>query len=123
MPGVEWGRRIAILNDLSPAATFIAHNYNAEVDSEAFLEEANALLERVERECGWLYRTAHREEKPSIFGSESDQYGVMNYCVWSEVMSCPQCGKEIVFFDHAVDTSVEPLSVRESFRARTAAYG
>src|SRR5207248_6736903 len=29
MPGVKWGRRIAVLNDISPAAAFIAHNYNA----------------------------------------------------------------------------------------------
>ena len=115
MPGVEWGRRIAILNDLSPAASFIAHNYNVEVNPDDFLDEASALLERIERECGWLYRTAHQESKQSIFADESGQNGVMNYCVWSEVMSCPQCGKEIVFFEHAVDTSSEPLSVRDEF--------
>jgi hypothetical protein len=32
MPGIEWGARKAILSDLSPAATFIAYNYNTPVD-------------------------------------------------------------------------------------------
>ena len=40
MPGVQWGRRIAILNDLSPAAAFIAHNYNVRVDVPSFLDDA-----------------------------------------------------------------------------------
>ena len=31
MEKVKWGTRKAILNDLSPAATFIAHNYNTPV--------------------------------------------------------------------------------------------
>ena len=115
MPGVEWGRRIAILNDLSPAATFIAHNYNVEVNPDEFLDEANALLERVEGECGALYRTAHRDEKRSMFSDDASQAGVINYCVWSEVMSCPQCGKEVVFFDQAVDTTGDVLAVRDEF--------
>lgn len=35
------GARRAILNDLSPAATFIAYNYNTPVDAEEFEREAN----------------------------------------------------------------------------------
>ena len=116
MPGVEWGKRIAILNDLSPAAAFIAYNYNVKVDPAAFLQEANALLEEVEQKCGPLYRTAHNGEKRSMFGlDEKLRPGVINYCVWSEVMTCPQCGREIVFFDHAVDTTTDPISVRDEF--------
>ena len=49
MPGVQWGRRIAILNDLSPAAAFIAHNYNVRVDVPAFLDDAQALIDRADR--------------------------------------------------------------------------
>ena len=52
MPGVRWGRRTAILNDISPAASFIAHNYNAKVDLAAFLRDAAALLAHAEKECG-----------------------------------------------------------------------
>src|SRR5690554_6673215 len=36
MPYVKWGARKAILNDLSPAATFIAANYNLPIDVSEF---------------------------------------------------------------------------------------
>jgi hypothetical protein len=56
------GVRYAILNDLSPAATFIAYNYNTPVDVAAFEREAKRILEEVEDECGWMYATlAHGE--------------------------------------------------------------
>jgi hypothetical protein len=42
------GARKAVLNDLSPAATFIAYNYNTPVDVTAFEREA----ERILREYG-----------------------------------------------------------------------
>ena len=42
MPGVRWGRRVAILNDITPAAAFISHNYNARVDLPAFRRDAEA---------------------------------------------------------------------------------
>jgi hypothetical protein len=53
------GARHAVLNDLSPAATFIAYNYNTPVDVIAFEREAKRILKEVEEECGWMYRTLH----------------------------------------------------------------
>ncbi len=58
-PFSRLGARKAILNDLSPAATFIAYNYNMPVDAEAFEREAKRILAEVEEECGWMYRTLH----------------------------------------------------------------
>jgi hypothetical protein len=116
MPGVRWGRRTAILNDISPAAAFIAHNYNARVDLPAFLEDAEALLAHAEKDCGHLYRTAHSPGRASpLLPAGSLPPGVVNYTVWSEVMSCPQCTRQVVFFDEAVDTKADPVSVRDEF--------
>jgi hypothetical protein len=115
MPGVQWGRRISILNDLSPAAAFIAYNYNARVDPEAFQTEAEELLASIEKECGHLYRTADNGHQPRLLGDGDRPRGVLNYAVWSEVMTCPQCGRQVVFFDHAVDTDADPMAVREEF--------
>src|SRR5690606_28838661 len=53
------GARRAVLNDLSPAATFIAYHYNTPVDVQAFEREAKRILKEVEEECGWMYRTLH----------------------------------------------------------------
>ena len=55
------GARKAILVDLSPAATFIAYNYNTPVDVAAFEREAERILREVEEECGWMYETWHVE--------------------------------------------------------------
>jgi DNA modification methylase/predicted RNA-binding Zn-ribbon protein involved in translation (DUF1610 family) len=87
------GRR-AILCDLSPAATFIAYNYNAPVDVEAFEREAKKTLAEVEAECGWMYETVHTDGKTK---------GRINYTVWSDVFICPYCGNEYVFWEVALD--------------------
>ncbi|MFQ5613687.1 MAG: DNA methyltransferase, partial [Anaerolineae bacterium] len=55
------GSRKAVLCDLSPAATFIAYNYNTPVDVKAFEKEARRILREVEEECGWMYETWHVE--------------------------------------------------------------
>ncbi len=84
--------RKAILADLSPAATFIAHNYNTPVDVNEFEREAKRILKEVEDECGWMYDTLHTDGKTK---------GRINYTVWSDVFICPYCYNEYVFFEAA----------------------
>ncbi len=96
---IQWGKRFAILNDLSPAATFIANGYNTPFDMQDFINEFNCILEDVEREVGNLYQTKHLGAT-TLFG---DAYGEINYVIWSDVFLCPHCGEEIVFWDAAVD--------------------
>jgi len=93
-PFSRLGERRAILNDLSPAATFIAYNYNTPVDIEAFEREARRILAEVEAECGWMYETEHSDGKTT---------GRINYTVWSDVFVCPNCFAEVVFWEAAVD--------------------
>jgi len=114
MPKVNWGARKAILSDLSPAATFIAYNYNTPVDVVAFQQEAERILTEVEKEYGWMYETRHLiDGKPqTTFGGDL-QMGRINYTVWSDVFICPTCSNELVFWDVAVDK--ENGKVREVF--------
>ena len=88
----EWGARRVILGDLSPAATFIAANYNIPFDLIDFARAARELLDDVEEEIGWMYETLHTDGKTK---------GRINYTVWSEVFSCPECAGEIVFLNEA----------------------
>ncbi|MGB4326316.1 MAG: DNA methyltransferase, partial [Bacillota bacterium] len=60
-PFSKLGPRGAVLNDLSPAATFIACNYNSPVDPHEFEREAKRILEEVRKECGWMYATLTTE--------------------------------------------------------------
>lgn len=92
------GARKAVLNDLSPAATFIAYNYNTPVDAHAFEHEARRVLAEVEAECGWMYETWH----PNC-DDPNRVKGKINYTVWSDVFRCPHCGQEMVFWEVAVD--------------------
>ena len=92
------GARKAVLNDLSPAATFIAYNYNTTVEASAFEREARRILKEVEEECSWMYETWHpNSNDPNRVKSR------INYTVWSDVFVCPNCGQESVFWDVVVD--------------------
>jgi DNA modification methylase len=93
VPFSRLGARHVLLNDLSPAATFIAANYNKPVDIEVFEREIKGLLADVEREYGWVNQTRHTD----------GQTGRINFVVWSDVFVCPDCSNEIVFWDIAVD--------------------
>ncbi len=130
VPFSKLGARRAVLNDLSPAATFIAYNYNTQVDVKEFEREANRILAEVDEECGWMYTTLHEpspeiikkfadaaktgsvdELKNLISGTDEDQktlsgttdIGRINYTVWSDVFVCPECAEEIIFWKEAVD--------------------
>ena len=100
MPRAKWGKRYPVLNDLSPIATLISKNYNAEIEVDGFAKEAKRILSEAREECGWMYCTA---PGPEVAHSLFDSDGQINYTVWSDVYICPHCGNEIVFFDAAAD--------------------
>lgn len=104
MPYVKWGARKAILNDLSPAAAFIAYNYNTPVDVAEFEKEARRILAECEKECGWMYETRHTADGKLQYRIDGKPIiGRINYTVWSDVFICPTCSNEVVFWDAAVD--------------------
>lgn len=120
------GARYALLSDLSPAATFVAHNYNTPIDAETFDYTAHHVISKLASDCGWMYQTLHqpsaaqvdaachiieRDSKPDI--SAAGIVGQINYVVWSDVFSCPECAGEMVFWDVAVNK--DEGKVRDSF--------
>lgn len=102
-PFSKLGTRRAILNDLSPIASFISNNYNSPINIDEFEQEAVRILNEIEDECGWMYETKH---------SDDCKYKI-NYMVWSDVFVCPECSTEIVFWDAAVDKT--NWQVRDDF--------
>lgn len=89
----EWGVRRAVLADLSPAATFMASNYNGPADPVVFEARATRLLDELKEELGWMYETNVPGKGPVL----------IEYLVWSEVFLCHACSGEIVFEKVAVD--------------------
>lgn len=107
MPYIKWGKRLPVLIDLSPIATLISRNYNEEIDISGFSKEANRILNEAKKECAWMYTTA----PDVLFGNSDLGYtGYINYTVWSDVYICPQCGKEIVFYEVAADSTTGKVS-------------
>jgi hypothetical protein len=100
----KWGPRRSVLNDLGPAATFIAANYNLPFDVERFSSAAQRILAEVDAELGWMYETLHTDGRTT---------GRINFTVWSEVFRCPHCAGDVVFVDEALD--VETKRVRQAF--------
>lgn len=99
---IEFGARHAILNDLAPAATFISSNYNTATDAQSLKEAFECALSETEKEFAWVYETEHIEDIPTFLSIPGTK-GRINFTVWSDVFICPNCGKEVVFWDEAVD--------------------
>lgn len=88
---VKVGVRHGICSDLSPIASLIAASYNLNYIPQEFEKKANAILSQVENELGWMFETEVNGRKAKI-----------NYVIWSDVLTCPGCGKEIVLWDESV---------------------
>ncbi len=104
--------RHAILNDLSPAAVHIAHNYCTPVDVAALRAEFERIKAAIKEEFDWLYGTA------------CDRCGgpaTIQYTIWSDAFECARCGAELVLWDLAIDG--ESGKVREDFVCQTCGAG
>lgn len=100
------GIRNAILNDLSPFASFLAFNYNYPQDSSIFLSKLEDVINEVEKELIWTFETKHpmqQSEKDLFLDDVKEKKGYIEYTVWSDVFICTFCGNEIIFWDNAVD--------------------
>jgi DNA modification methylase len=97
----KFGMRRAILNDLAPAATFIAHNYNAPVDAHSFEQDALYKIADLEAQCGWMYETLH---------SDGVTKGRINYSVWSDIFNCPECASSINYFQETVNLKTNEVT-------------
>ena len=93
-PPPKWGARRPILIDLSPVANFIAYNLNVDVSAREFKKAADAFFKKIEAELGWMYETLHTDGR---------RKGRINYVVWSEVFTCPNCAGDVVFMDQAYE--------------------
>ncbi|MFH0959541.1 MAG: DNA methyltransferase, partial [Pseudomonadota bacterium] len=87
------GVRRAILNDLSPSATFIAYNQNSPIDTAAMASASKILLEESKQRVGSLY----------CLNPKNKSGDIIDHVVWSEVLICASCNKEFDFWTGGVD--------------------
>ncbi|MBF0239440.1 MAG: DNA methylase [SAR324 cluster bacterium] len=99
-PFSKLGVRRAILNDLSPIATFIAGTLNTPKKSIEFKRSTEKIITETETELKWLYETRH----------SNNVIGKINYVVWSEVFICANCSNDFSFYDGCYNEKDKSLS-------------
>ena len=82
-----WGRRFALLFDLSPFATFLCRNFTSPLSEGVFELEASTLIDEVERKLGWVYDA----DSPDARAAQ------IQYVLWAEPFYC-ECGSDILFW-------------------------
>lgn len=80
-----------ILNELSPAASFIARQFSSMINPDLFQAGVNAIIEATREIREQLYTTQCRE-----CGRNTE----ILYTVWSYNVSCPHCHTEFTLWDH-----------------------
>lgn len=88
-----WGIRHCLLGDLSPAANFIAYNYNFKSEGANIIDAVNNATQKVDLNFGWMYETLHN----------NSNVGRINYSVISEVFRCSNCANEFTYFGSGYD--------------------
>lgn len=89
----DTGIRHCILGDLSPIASFISYNFNNPVYNRYFLAKAKQIAEQVSEKYGYFYKTKHKN-----LG-----YGVISYVIWSDELTCENCGHEMSYWTESLD--------------------
>ncbi|EPF6298683.1 DNA methyltransferase [Acinetobacter baumannii] len=105
-PFSKLGHRYALLNDLSPAGTFIAKSYNASVNIIQLEKKLADILKDFRKENKWMWETYHTDGKT---------LGKINYIVWSDVYQCTECSGEFVYYEEAFKTDQEKIVFSDEF--------
>lgn len=88
IPNPKWGKRHAINGDLSPLCFHIDSNYNDTVDANKLQRAVDKIIEDLKFKFDKYYTIK------SVYGKAH-----INYFVWSEIVGCNTCGRELVVHD------------------------
>lgn len=90
--------------DLSPIANFISYNFNINWDLNKIREDFNDILKEINEDLSWMYET---------WDDLSKSWARINYVIWSDVFSCPNCSIEDTYWNYAFNKENE--SVNDEF--------
>lgn len=98
-----WGPRKAIIQELSPIGSAIG-DVLCHTSPKAFLENARSLIARTEKELDGIYSVSNAKGNP----------GTARYTIWSDVVRCPHCCKELIYGNIAVEGN--PVRFKDNCR-------
>lgn len=99
----KWGKRNAVLYELSSLGSFISQVMCNPPSSSGFEKVAKNLLKEVSNELSEIYTVK----------DDNGRDGEIRHIIWSDVILCPNCKSEHTYFDIAVEKS--PLQVKSDF--------
>lgn len=102
----RWGVRHAICGDLSPYASNIASVYNSPIDVLLLKSEVQRIISELKTEFGWLYKTVDSKGNP---------IADINFMLWSDVFTCPECGAEYVYWDNGISMANGRVTALENY--------
>ncbi len=101
---VRWGMRKAVLYELGVLGSFVADVMCHPPDPDVFRSAAESLLADVRREWDWLYSAR----------DPAGNTGAIRYVVWSDMLDCPRCHREVSLWDACV--SRDPADISSVFQ-------
>ncbi|MEM6813342.1 MAG: DNA methyltransferase [Bacteroidota bacterium] len=99
----KWGKRKAVLYELSTLGSFISKVMCNPPSSKEFEKVAKALINEVHEELSDIYTVKDKQGRS----------GELRYAIWSDLLICPNCKSEHTYYDVAVSKS--PLQVKREF--------
>lgn len=100
---VQWGVRNAVLYEVGALGAFVSRTLTNPPAPHAFNKAAREILEATEKDEGWMYAAS---------GSKGEE-GEIRYMIWSDLLSCPHCDREVTMWDACV--SRDPAAIAPHF--------
>lgn len=98
----KWGSRHSICGDLSPLCLHISSNYNDTVDTKSLKKCVDEILSKLNERFGHFYQIDIKNGNTTIKAH-------VNYCVWSQIVACKNCGHELNVHDLSFDYNTKKL--------------
>ena len=89
---VQWGARNAVLYELGALGAFVGRTMTNPPEPLSFRKATEEILRDAEAEDGWIYDAIDPD------GCE----GTIRYVIWSDLLQCPACLREVSLWDACV---------------------
>lgn len=123
--GKAVGKRNAILIDLAPAATFIANNLSKKTLLPDTHRELQRVIDSLKSEYSWSVSTLGKVVEKETFNSEKEikefyinnqnDFGTINYVIWSECYLCSSCNNEFNYWEATVDEKEKKYKIKDLY--------
>lgn len=97
-----WGKRNAVLYEIGTYASFAMRTLLSGIEAAEFAQAVDSFISKAEKLIGQVYAVR------DINGKN----GYTRYVIWTEVLTCPQCHREVSYFDYG--TSRNPVKFNDT---------